>query len=143
MLDAINRALRLAGKKALGAILLLVGLVVVAIIASLAGELWDNYHTAILRILAALVFALFLSSTIGQRDFRRRFFASFRSGEDPREALASEEESIKPQVVAAREEITQEHRQQERDVAEPMHKMAEKAREVEVTEQQRVELPVH
>jgi uncharacterized membrane protein YcjF (UPF0283 family) len=109
MLDAINRALRLAGKKALGAILLLVGLVVVAIIASLAGELWDNYHTAILRILAALVFALFLSSTIGQRDFRRRFFASFRSGEDPREALASEEESIKPQVVAAREEITQEH----------------------------------
>ncbi len=86
MLDAINRALRLAGKTALGAILLLVGLVVVAIIASLAGELWDNYHTAILRILAALVFALFLYSTLGQRDFRRRFLASFRSGEDPREA---------------------------------------------------------
>lgn len=87
MLDAINRGLRLAGEKALSAILLVIGLIVAAIIASLAGELWDNYHTAILRILGALVFALFLAGTLGQRGFRRRFLASFRSVEDPPEAL--------------------------------------------------------
>jgi hypothetical protein len=89
MLDAITRALRLAGEKALGAILLVVSLIAAFIVASLAGELWDNHHTAILRLLAALVFALFLSGTLGQRDFRRRFLASFRSGEDPPEAEAA------------------------------------------------------
>jgi hypothetical protein len=41
-LDTINRALRLAGENAFGAIRLHVGLIVVTIIASLAGQLWDN-----------------------------------------------------------------------------------------------------
>ena len=63
--------------------------------------------------------------------------------ESSRTKLASAEESIKPQVDAAREEITEEHQQQERDVAEQMHNMEEKTREAEVREHQRVEPPVH